>query len=739
MPPNSEIEKLERRWRDNPKGTVFAPYAEVLRKNGDHLLARDVLRQGLELHPDHIPGNIVLGRCCLDLGEDGPAEAAFAHVLDLDPENVIALKALGEITERQGRLAEANNWLSRLISVDPSNDEARDQIARVSLAREAAAAALTSGFMTRDEASPSSVAPTVELALTPSGEPATVVEPADRTEAGAGEIDDVSDVAAFADEALDSFLVQSEAAPPSGRILPEVEAMAPPVTPVRGPGPEPLAGLESASLDLSGATKDVQQTLADIDIDERFVPPAPEPPARPSGPTVFTFGVEEHAAEIEIRPTGASEFQSPDDSTALLDLTPGKSEFQVPDASTDLRVAGGAKSEFQTPDASEELRFSAKGSSEYQTPSDAEELLESAGRGADTAAPGPAHRAPDSWAAKPLDSLAAMAAMPTQELSTEPPVEPPAVEVPPSAPSWLFEESVELPVAAPGIPLITPEPEPVEAAAPPKLVAKPSAPPEPVHEPVAEATAPREPEPVAAAPEGTAEAETRSSAELKLIFPDDAAQPEPHRVRRITQADLAPAQAEDAPEPTIGEPEPIMTETMAELYVRQGHVAEALRVYRALAERQPGDAHLRSRIRELEARDAGAPRRHTYVAVDTGGESVESFFRSLAEARPGSGGTVSGFDQGAGPTEDSGAPTRPARDPLSLSAIFGEEPTAPAPPPAAESPAPPKAAPGPDAFSFDQFFGGPGSAGQTTPPARPSGASEEDLDQFQNWLKSLKR
>ena len=92
------------------------------------LLARDVLRQGLELHPDHIPGNIVLGRCCLDLREDGPAEAAFTHVLDLDPENVIALKALAEITERQGRLMEARGWLSRLIAVDPSNDEARDQL-----------------------------------------------------------------------------------------------------------------------------------------------------------------------------------------------------------------------------------------------------------------------------------------------------------------------------------------------------------------------------------------------------------------------------------------------------------------------------------------------------------------------------------------------------------------------------------------------------------------------------------
>jgi len=142
MPPNSEIEKLERRWKENPKGTVFAPYAEVLRKHGDYPMAKDILRVGLEQHPDHIPGNIVLGRCCLDLGEEGPAEAAFVHVLDLDAENVIALKALADITERQGRLMEAASWLSRLISVDPSNDEAREQLTRVAAAREAASAAL---------------------------------------------------------------------------------------------------------------------------------------------------------------------------------------------------------------------------------------------------------------------------------------------------------------------------------------------------------------------------------------------------------------------------------------------------------------------------------------------------------------------------------------------------------------------------------------------------------------------
>jgi tetratricopeptide (TPR) repeat protein len=93
----SEIEKLERRYAENPQGLTFAPLAEVHRKNGDTARALDLLRPGLELHPDYIPASIVLGRCHLDLGDLPAAETAFTHVLGLDSENVIALKALADI------------------------------------------------------------------------------------------------------------------------------------------------------------------------------------------------------------------------------------------------------------------------------------------------------------------------------------------------------------------------------------------------------------------------------------------------------------------------------------------------------------------------------------------------------------------------------------------------------------------------------------------------------------------
>ena len=127
----SEIAKLESRWRENPNGLTFAPLAEAYRKQKDPQRALEILAPGLEKHPDYIPANIVLGRCHWDLNDLPAAERAFTHVLGLDGENVIALKALADITERLVRYDESERWLETLLAVDRSNDEARAQLARI--------------------------------------------------------------------------------------------------------------------------------------------------------------------------------------------------------------------------------------------------------------------------------------------------------------------------------------------------------------------------------------------------------------------------------------------------------------------------------------------------------------------------------------------------------------------------------------------------------------------------------
>jgi tetratricopeptide (TPR) repeat protein len=126
----SEIEKLERRWLENPKGRNFAPLADAYRKAGELDRAIDLCKSGLERHPDYVSAHIVYGRCLIDTKNDTGAQEAFQRVLALDPENIIALKILGEVAERNNRFDEAVDWLARLLNADPMNGEAAEHLAR---------------------------------------------------------------------------------------------------------------------------------------------------------------------------------------------------------------------------------------------------------------------------------------------------------------------------------------------------------------------------------------------------------------------------------------------------------------------------------------------------------------------------------------------------------------------------------------------------------------------------------
>jgi hypothetical protein len=145
-------------------------------------------------------------------------------------------------------------------------------------------------------------------------------------------------------------------------------------------------------------------------------------------------------------------------------------------------------------------------------------------------------------------------------------------------------------------------------------------------------------------------------------------------------------------------------------------------------------------------------------AAATGGQSAGDMLHHLLAARPGdvagggwraeaavpaaspvpepapaaSDGSVSEADGSPG-----GAPTRPAPDHLSLSAVFGEE-VSPVPP-AVRTPEPSSKSANADGVSFDEFFSGGGSAGAPSRARVPRGRDDDDLDQFHVWLQNLKK
>ena len=563
----NEIAKLESRWRENRQGLTFAPLAEAYRKMKEPQRALEILAEGLGLHPDYIPASIVLGRCHLDLGDDAAAEEAFNRVLSLDGENVIALKALAEITERHLRFDEAEGWLRQLLAIDRSNEEARAQLVRVEDSRRN-----TTGIA-RDESGAA-----VDAAIITEDRPALVATPP----------------------------APPEAAP----------AEAPPAAP---------APAEVAPVDAADEGHDFEPAET-VDVE-------PMAEIEPHGETLYTaFDTADAVAAVEgLEPR---EFVSPDVAVPILEEL---------DESADL---SGSLTPIQK---AEELELRSSGAMEFQAPDAAADLGGSA----------------------PFSD-------------EEPTLEMPAEQWTPLAAD---EERVTETWAEPAADVAWPE---LEEA-----------------EPLAEE--PPEPSPAAA-------------------------------------FDQAPAVEE--PAAAAVEPDLVVTESMAELYLRQGHRQEALTIYRELFLRNPEDLRLRDKVDGLETAEAeaevesGSASAESWSAAATGGQSVASLFRELLAARPG-GAPVAPRRESTAPTgtesptavtpsAGEGEPTRPADDHLSLSAIFGDD-SSPVPP-AMPSHAPP---PSPDGISFDAFFD---SAAPAEPAVRrPAAREDDDLDQFHAWLQNLKR
>jgi tetratricopeptide repeat protein len=703
----SEIEKLERMVRENPKGRLFASLADAYRKDGQYPKALEVLEAGLANHPDYVSARVVLGRVHLTTGDKAKAREAFARVVTLDPESVIALKALADLAEEEGQGEEALRWSGQLLAVDPGNDEAIKQQERIAAAAPPPAPpeVRLSGIVPMDmgvvdavgeavaaaSAGPEKTVPqfpaitsvptpvkTVEIPVvsTPTSGPAFMAIPAplDRepeplpvmplseeaqTEQAVGEVAPMA--------ALEPTSFEEVNAPSSA----PTERMA-------GLDPVGLSAEEVASI---GAAAGFEPNSGEVDVTDL--------------PRSSVMGLESLSGEL-VPPPAAD-----DGLEREIELELGAAdanEFQESSTAETLRRHSGAN-EFQESSVAETLQRRS-GANEFQVPSDADTLdasSASAGEAIDTGG----------------TDLAFIEPAPPGEAAWAPPVPPQA-------------------------PVFTP----------------------------------------------------------------------------------VPLAAEEL-EPAVAEPEPVVTEAMAELYSAQGHLAEALDVYRQLAARDPNDARYTDRIVELEMFVGGAPQleeapalmapaplmdtsldemelvpppavpaqRHSAPSarVTVGNWLADVFAEALPGATPGASTATAPApaavpaappearisaplemidltpeptpepvmeEELASPTSSLpmidlsvvsdvaplGAPTRPASGSFSLTNVFGEE-----------RPGAPTAKSG----SFDDFFGAaapkappaptpaPSSSGPSTRSTRPSASSvppsDDDLSSFQDWLKGLKK
>src|SRR6266550_3261500 len=89
--------------------------------------------------PGHMSGQIVFGQALFEAGEWDEARTVFERALTLDPENLIALRSLGDMALQAGNTSEARTWYSRLLEADPKDAAVIELMTELDESSEAAA------------------------------------------------------------------------------------------------------------------------------------------------------------------------------------------------------------------------------------------------------------------------------------------------------------------------------------------------------------------------------------------------------------------------------------------------------------------------------------------------------------------------------------------------------------------------------------------------------------------------
>ena len=131
MAETGRLEELQRKFEENPR-RFFAPLANEYRKGGSIERAIELCREYLPTQPGHMSGYIVYGQALFDGGQHAEAGEAFQQALAIDPENIIALRRLGDIARYAGQRDVAERWYRRVLEIDPKNEEATAYLARLS-------------------------------------------------------------------------------------------------------------------------------------------------------------------------------------------------------------------------------------------------------------------------------------------------------------------------------------------------------------------------------------------------------------------------------------------------------------------------------------------------------------------------------------------------------------------------------------------------------------------------------
>src|SRR3954467_12269774 len=130
------LRELQEKFEENPR-RYFAPLANEYRKGGQPKRAIEICRAQLAQMPGHMSGQIVYGQALYEAGEFDEAREVFERALTLDPENLIALRTLGDMSLQSGDTVQARSWYTRLLDADPKDAAVVTLVAEIDASAEA--------------------------------------------------------------------------------------------------------------------------------------------------------------------------------------------------------------------------------------------------------------------------------------------------------------------------------------------------------------------------------------------------------------------------------------------------------------------------------------------------------------------------------------------------------------------------------------------------------------------------
>ena len=126
---NARIEDLRRRVQKDPASIAFAQLAEEYRRAGRFEEAVEVCRAGLTRHPSYLSARVTLGRALIELSDLEAAQQELETVLGGAPDNLAAIRGLGDIFHRRGASKDALAHYRRALGLARNDPDLQQMVA----------------------------------------------------------------------------------------------------------------------------------------------------------------------------------------------------------------------------------------------------------------------------------------------------------------------------------------------------------------------------------------------------------------------------------------------------------------------------------------------------------------------------------------------------------------------------------------------------------------------------------